>query len=291
MEDAPRGKSGEIRRVLVTNDDGVLAEGLWALAGAFLKRGGTEVWVVAPDRERSASGHSISIHHPIEVCERPSGTPRLHVYATSGTPADCVKLALSGLLPEKPAITVSGINRGPNLGQDVFYSGTVSAALEAALGGVDAIAVSVAAFEQVEYDFAAHFAVTVAERVLRGALNGEVRRPGGRPILLNINVPAVRPEDVAGVAITRLELTRPRDFFRKRQDPFGRCWYWMAGEAYQGDTVSDTDVSAVSRNLISITPLKLDLTDTEAFVELSEVTRDLLGLLGYDHLRGADTGE
>lgn len=273
-EDATMAKSGKIKRVLLTNDDGVLAEGLRTLAGAFLKREDTEVWVVAPDRERSASGHSVSIHHPIEVCERPSGSPRLHVYATSGTPADCVKLALSGLLPEKPAITVSGINRGPNLGHDVFYSGTVSAALEAALGGVDAIAVSVAAFERVEYGFAADFAVMIAEKILEAALNGQVRRAGGRPLLLNVNVPAVRREDVAGVAITRLELTKPRDFFHKRQDPFGRCWYWMAGEVYQGDAISDTDVSAVSRNLISITPLKLDLTDTEAFVELSEITSD-----------------
>lgn len=286
-EDATMGKSGEIQRVLLTNDDGVLSEGLWALAGAFLKREDTEVWIVAPDRERSASGHSISIHHPIEVCQRPSGSPRLHVYATSGTPADCVKLALSGLLPEKPAITVSGINRAPNLGQDVFYSGTVSAALEAALGGVAAIAVSVAAFEQVEYGFAADFAVMITEKVLQGALNGEVRRAGSHPLLLNVNVPAVRPEDIAGLAITRLELTKARDFFRKRQDPFGRCWYWMAGEVYQGDALSDTDVSAVSRNLISITPLKLDLTDTEAFVELSEVTRDLMR---HDQL-GAGTGE
>ncbi len=286
-EDATMGKSGKIKQVLLTNDDGVLAEGLWALAGAFLKREDMEVWIVAPDRERSASGHSISIHHPIEVCERPSGSPRLHVYATSGTPADCVKLALSGLLPEQPAITVSGVNRGPNLGQDVFYSGTVSAALEAALAGVDAIAVSVCAFERVDYNLAADFAIVVTEEILEGALNGELRRGNGRPLLLNVNVPAVRREDVAGIAITRLELTRPRDFFRKRQDPFGRCWYWMAGEVYQGDTVSDTDVSAVSRNLISITPLKLDLTDTEAFVELSEITSVLVR---SDKL-GVGTGE
>lgn len=288
-EDATMGKSGKLKQVLLTNDDGVLAEGLWALAGAFLKREDIEVWIVAPDRERSASGHSISIHHPIEVCERPSGSPRLHVYATSGTPADCVKLALSGLLPQKPAITVSGVNRGPNLGQDVFYSGTVSAALEAALAGVDAIAVSVCAFDRVDYGLAADFAVVITEKVLNGRLNGELRAGSGRPLLLNVNVPAVRREDVAGIAITRLELTRPRDFFRKRQDPFGRCWYWMAGEEYQGDTVSDTDVSAVSRNLISITPLKLDLTDTEAFAELSEMTSDLV----FDQLDqlGLGTGE
>ena len=263
-------RHGSIRSVLLTNDDGVSAEGLGTLVGAFLRLEGTEVWVVAPDRERSASGHSISIHHPVEVSERTSASPRVHVYATSGTPADCVKLALSGLLPEKPALVVSGINRGPNLGRDVFYSGTVSAALEAALSGVDGIAVSITAYERVEYEFAAEFAVTLAERVLKTEDNAG--RLGKRPRLLNVNVPAVRREDVAGIAITRLELKRPSDFFVKRQDPFGRFWYWMVRETCPDDAVSDTDVYAVSRNLISITPLRLDLTDSGVFAELADLT-------------------
>jgi 5'-nucleotidase len=267
-------RHGSIRSVLLTNDDGVSAEGLGTLVGAFLRLEGTEVWVVAPDRERSASGHSISIHHPVEVSERASASPRVHVYATSGTPADCVKLALSGLLPEKPALVVSGINRGPNLGRDVFYSGTVSAALEAALSGVDGIAVSITAYERVEYEFAAEFAVTLAERVLKTEDNAG--RLGKRPRLLNVNVPAVRREDVAGIAITRLELKRPSDFFVKRQDPFGRFWYWMVRETCPDYAVSDTDVYAVSRNLISITPLRLDLTDSGVFAELADLTSGLM---------------
>lgn len=261
-----------MKNVLLTNDDGFFAEGIRAMADALLRYDGVHVWVVAPDRERSASGHSISLHHPVEVSEKPGGPNRLHVYATSGTPADCVKLALSGLLPAVPCVVLSGINRGPNLGHDVFYSGTVSAAVEAALAGIDAVAVSVAAYEGIDYSFAAEFAATLVMNLIRERLQG--KKSLRRPVLLNVNVPAVERKSIAGVAVTRLKLGSPRDSFRRRYDPAGRCWYWLQSLDHEEEGQSDTDVSAIARNLVSITPLKLDLTDTELLEEVSGIAPD-----------------
>jgi 5'-nucleotidase len=239
--------------VLLTNDDGIFAEGLGALCRAFESCSGWEVYIAAPDRERSASGHAITMHQPLRVDEvKLEGTCSRVAWAVSGTPADCTKLAVKALLPGLPRVVVSGINRGPNLGADVFYSGTVSAAFEAAMLGIPAIAVSMAAFENLDYALASEFAVYVAGLIEERGLP--------RDTILNINVPALPPCDIAGVAVTRLGTSRFRDFFERRLDPRGRAYYWLTGEMETSLDGPDTDVGAIKANLISLTPVQLDLT-------------------------------
>ena len=246
---------------LLTNDDGVNADGLWALIRKASQVPEVRVLAVAPDRERSASGHAISIHHPIEVWEVPCEYPRARVFAASGTPADCVKLAIQGLMDSAPDFVISGINRGPNLGTDVFYSGTVSAAMEGALLGVKSMAVSVTAFENVDYAAAADFAVEQARTAVRDR---------EWPKLVNVNVPALPAGRIAGVAITRLGVQTYRDAFTKRTDPRGRDWFWLSGTLIDKEELADTDSCAVRRNLISVTPLVTDLTDRDGIETLSK---------------------
>lgn len=254
-------KRGLCMLLLLTNDDGINADGLRALIDRALGVEGLEILVVAPDRERSASGHAISIHQPIEVEEIPTGKKRLRMFSASGTPADCVKLAIDGISEKPPDILISGVNRGPNLGIDVFYSGTVSAALEGALLGIRSIAVSVGAFENVDYSLASDFAIRFGLEMIKDK---------SWPFLVNINVPAVPRSCVAGVAVTRLGIQTYKDVFQKRFDPKGRCWFWLGGSLLERDRLDDTDICAVKRNLISITPLKTDLTDERGIRSLSE---------------------
>ncbi len=245
--------------LLLTNDDGINADGLRALIGRALAVDGVKILVVAPDRERSASGHAISIHQPVELIEMRSND-KITMYAAGGTPADCVKLAVEGVLEEAPDLIISGINRGPNLGTDVFYSGTVSAALEGALMGIKSIAVSAGAFENVDYSLAADFAVSFGLKMASGQ---------NYPSFVNINVPAVPKESVGGIAITRLGIQMYKHVFKKRVDPKGRCWFWLSGSRVEEDEIDDTDVCAIRRNLISVTPLGTDLTDYKGIHRLS----------------------
>jgi len=257
--------------ILLTNDDGINADGLRALIERAVGLEGAQVLVVAPDRERSASGHAISIHQPIEVRELPSHHENLRVYSASGTPADCVKLAVDGLLGRLPDLVISGVNRGPNLGTDVFYSGTVSAALEGALLGSKAIAVSVTAFENVDYTFPAELTISLAAHVVKEE---------DWPCLLNVNVPAVPPEAILGIAITRLGIHNHRDVFQRRLDPRGRCWFWLGGAAIRGQGLDDTDICAIERNLVSVTPLLKDLTDFSGISTLAKKSEKLLDIHG-----------
>ncbi|HEY3314122.1 MAG TPA: 5'/3'-nucleotidase SurE [Bacillota bacterium] len=256
--------------VLLTNDDGIRADGIQALKVAFEAVPGSEVYVVAPDRERSASGHAITIHHPLQVEEvQLEGKTPGRAFAVSGTPADCVKLGVKAILPEAPGIIVSGINRGPNLGTDVFYSGTVSAALEGVILGIPSIAVSMTAFEYLDYTVAANFAVHVAGEVVRRGLPERT--------LLNINVPPLSPEEIAGVALTRLGERPYENIFERRFDPRGKLYYWLVVEDLALAGGADTDVGAIRDNLISVTPIHLDLTNHDVMETLS---RWSLGLNG-----------
>jgi 5'-nucleotidase len=239
-------------RFLFTNDDGVHADGLWALLERAMLVEDIEVFVVAPDRERSASGHAISIHSPIEVKRVPFKDPRFTIYGAGGTPADCVRLAIEGILDRPPDLVISGINRGPNLGTDVFYSGTVSAAMEGALLGVKSVAVSVAAFENVQYEAAADITLSLAEMAVRD---------DQWPRLVNVNVPSLTKERIAGVSVTFLGIQTYKDAFKKRVDPKGRCWYWLGGLAKESNDPEGSDTHAIKHNVISVTPLLTDLTD------------------------------
>lgn len=239
--------------VLLTNDDGINADGIQALKTAFQAVPGAEVFVVAPDRERSASGHAITIHHPLQVEEVDPGEAGGRSFAVNGTPADCVKLGVKALLPEPPQIVVSGINRGPNLGTDVFYSGTVSAAVEGIILGIPSIAVSLTAFEDLDYGYAAEFAVYLAGEVFRRGLPENT--------LLNVNIPPLAEEEIAGVAVTRLGKRPYENVFERRFDPRGKLYFWLAGENLALNGGPDTDVGSIKDNLVSVTPIHLDLTN------------------------------
>ncbi len=241
-------------RILVTNDDGVYAEGLQTLWRVLLHqlRSDDEVYVVAPERERSAVGHAITLHKPLHVNEISFSDGHLPIWSVSGNPADCTKIGVEALLPAHPDLVISGINRGANLGMDVLYSGTVSAAIEGVILGIPSIAVSLAAWENPDYTYAAKFVAGLVERHRRDALSPST--------LLNVNVPAIEEDKIAGVAATRLGVRRYRDVFHRREDPRGRTYYWLAGEPIEeGDP--GTDVDALASNMVSVTPLRLQLTE------------------------------
>lgn len=239
-------------RILVSNDDGIVAPGIQALALALATE--HEVTVVAPDRERSATGHALTLHKPLRVDKVALGGKIKVSYAVNGTPSDCVKLAQGTLMPEGIDAVFSGINRGPNLGTDVIYSGTVSAALEGTILGIPSVAISLASFSDLGYDKAAEFALELAR---------QLEKPGHRlphKCLLNVNYPAIEADDVAGVRITRLGERRYNDLFEVRTDPRGKTYYWLAGEVIEAEEAADTDVTAIRDNCISVTPIHYDMT-------------------------------
>jgi len=241
--------------ILISNDDGIDAPGILALTAALDGLG--ELMVVAPAQEQSAVGHAITVRMPVRAHERtmdvPSGT--VPAYAVTGTPADCIKLAVTQLTPRRPALVVSGINRGPNTAVNVIYSGTVSAATEAAILGIDAMAMSLCKWKAdaaADYEAAGRYARRMAEEVLAEGL------PAG--VLLNVNVPDQPYRDIRGIAITRQARSRWEESFEERTDPLQRPYYWMAGQFVNLDEGDNTDIEAVENGYVSATPLQLDLT-------------------------------
>ncbi len=238
--------------ILLTNDDGIFAPGINALRAAMEQIPGMEVWAVAPDRERSASGHAITMYRPLFPTRVTIPGATAPCYSVTGTPADSAKLAIEELLPRRPDLVISGINRGSNLGTDMFYSGTVAAALEGPILGIPAIASSLNSFSSQDYSVAAAFTAELAQKVLAEGL------PAGT--LLNVNVPALPREEIKGVRITKMGRRLYRDQWDKRTDPRGRTYYWLAGELAEIDNPPDSDVVAVEQGYISVTPAQLDLT-------------------------------
>ncbi len=247
--------------ILLTNDDGIFAPGIDAIRQELEQIDGLEVWAVAPDRERSASGHAITMHRPLFAQEVEIPGANSPCYAVSGTPADSAKLAIDGLLPRRPDLVISGINRGANLGTDIFYSGTVSAALEGPILGIPAIASSLDSWTSRDYRAAAQFTVRLALKVLEEGI------PAGT--LLNVNVPARPAGEIKGVRITKVGRRLYKDQWDKRKDPRGRTYYWLAGKLMEVDNDPDTDVRAVEEGYISVTPVQLDLTRYDQMERLS----------------------
>lgn len=244
--------------ILLTNDDGVHAEGLLA-AKAALESLGT-VHVIAPDRPRSACGHSITLHKPLRA-DRVRLRDGSTAYASNGTPSDCVSLGLLGVVEQKVDLVVSGINKGPNLGWDLTYSGTVSAAMEGAISGIASIAISVATYgPDADYSVAARLAVELA-RILQAH-----RLP--ESTLLNVNVPPVALDSIEGIVVTRQGKRRYTGNIEKRTDPTGRAYYWLGGDLPVDTLEEGTDVKAVAGNFISVTPVHLDLTDHNALADM-----------------------
>ncbi|HMQ31635.1 MAG TPA: 5'/3'-nucleotidase SurE [Chloroflexaceae bacterium] len=245
--------------ILVTNDDGYQSEGLAALRAALAEVG--ETVVVAPDRNWSAAGHYRKLFDPLRAWEGalPDGSPAM---ICDGTPADCVALAVMGLLPRKPDLIVSGINLGANLGTDLLYSGTVAAAMEGIVFGVPGIAVSQLRPKEGPWDFRAAQAAVV--RLVRHVT--ERGLPPG--ILLNLNAPARPPEEVHGLRIARLGRRSYRDELVVRHDPRGRPYYWIDGAEPEDHAEEGTDVAAVAEGYVSLTPAHMDLTSHRWLDEL-----------------------
>ena len=263
--------------ILLTNDDGIGAPGLRALLRAL--RPLAEVTVLAPDHNWSAAGHTKTMHKPLRVgpysfeCDTPPASPplrqgggegeeRVEAYTTTGAPSDCVALALLGILSRKPDLVVSGINQGANVGHDLTYSGTVAAAMEAVIFGLPAVSISLDSYESHDFGFAAQVGAHVVSQVLARGL------PQG--VFLNVNVPCRPAEEIGGVAVTRLGRRVYRDILIERQDPRGRPYYWIGGEPPGGHEDEGTDIWALARGYVSISPVHLDMTAHELLPELRQ---------------------
>ena len=241
--------------ILITNDDGIYAAGIFALQQALSDF--ADVTVVAPLAEKSAVGHAITLSDPLRVeqVERENG---FRGYAVNGTPADCVKLGIRCLCDQPPGLVLSGINQGTNTATNIIYSGTVSAAAEGIIMGVPSIAVSLASFTKREFSYAARVATKFARLTLQNGL------PEGT--LLNINVPAIPEDEIKGIRFTRQGKARYEENFDKREDPNKRTYYWLTGKKMNLDTGVDIDDSALNENYISVTPIQYELTN-HAFLE------------------------
>jgi len=243
--------------ILVSNDDGIFSEGLDALASVLSDLG--EVYVVAPDRERSAAGHSMTLHRPLRVTE--VGPRR---YAVDGTPTDCVNLAVNGVLPRRPRLVMAGINKGPNLGEDMTYSGTVSVAMEGTLLGIPSVAVSLMGRAGFDFRVAATFARVLGTHVLRAGLPADT--------ILNVNIPEGEPGQVESFALTRQGRRRYGNAVVEKVDPRDRKYYWIGSDGLGFVDEAGTDFAAVSRGLISITPIHMDLTNYQSLDKLGELS-------------------
>ena len=248
--------------ILVTNDDGVYSPGIQVLAKRLAEI--EETAIVAPDRERSAAGHSMTLHRPLLIEQL-----KERVYSVNGTPTDCVNIAVKGLLKEVPRLVVSGINKGPNMGDDVTYSGTVAGAIEARILGVPSFAVSCAGRENFRFTEAAEVALQVARMILS---EGE-----SEGTLLNVNVPNLSLEEMRGTAITRLGKRIYHQMTVERVDPRGKKYYWIGGGEPEWEHGEGTDFDAIDRKMVSITPLHLDLTDYGAIERLRPAVKLVFG--------------
>ena len=251
-------------RILLTNDDGILAEGLIALyeelAGDF------ELSVVAPETEMSAVGHAITLSNPLRV-RRFKRNGVFFGYGVSGTPADCVKIGVQKILKQRPAMIISGINLGSNLGIDLLYSGTVSAATEGAFLGIPSIALSLNTKNDPDFRFPARF----SRRMIRFVMENGLREGTA----LNVNIPAIPEHQIKGISFTTQDLVRQRDVYEKRSDPRGDVYYWLASQTPVEESMPNTDLKAVMESRITITPITFDLTDLKELKRLTSLPIDI----------------
>lgn len=237
-------------KILITNDDGITSAGIGVLANAI--REIAEISVVAPDTEQSAVGHAITVSYPLRVTEISE-----NVYAVNGTPADCIKIAIKELLKEPPDMVISGINLGPNTGTHIIYSGTVSAATEAAILGIPSFAVSLGTYMNPDFSYAAEFSKRLALLIQKNGL------PKG--VLLNVNIPAISKDKIKGVRWTTQGETKFIGALEKRIDPRGRTYYWLTPEIIEVSGGPELDTISLRNNEVSITPLHYDMTARDTF--------------------------
>ncbi|MFH1624419.1 MAG: 5'/3'-nucleotidase SurE [Pseudomonadota bacterium] len=241
-------------KIMVTNDDGIHSQGLVTLATAL--RSMADVWVVAPEREMSAASHSLTLHRPLRVKEI---APQ-H-YSVDGTPTDCVNLGVNTFLKGQPDLIVSGINKGANLGGDITYSGTVSAAMEATMLGIPSFAISLVSDKDFKFKTAAHFAVRLAQHILKNGLR--------KGTFLNVNVPHAEMDGAIPYRITRQGKRIHGGSIVEKVDPRGEKYYWIGNSNLGFEEIKDSDFQAIAQNCVSITPLHLDLTHYPFIEELS----------------------
>ncbi len=251
-------------RILLTNDDGINAEGLYEL---YLRlRKSFEVSICAPDAEKSAIGHAITLNRPLRI-KKVYRNKKFYGHSVDGTPADCVKIAVRSILKQKPQLIISGINHGPNLGSDIMYSGTVSAATEGMILGIPSIAVSLTTYENHNFDFAVNFVYSMVKKIKRKGL------PQGT--LLNVNIPSVKKSKIRGVMLTKQGKSLYQEEFIRRDDPRGNSYYWLTGKVKWLAKPAGSDIKAVEECYVSITPLQFDLTDHKAIDDLKKMNFSL----------------
>lgn len=239
--------------ILCTNDDGYLASGITVLARAASEHG--TVTVVAPDREQSATSSSLTLHHPLRARRARDGT-----WIVDGTPTDCVILAVNELLPGKPDICVSGVNHGSNMGEDVLYSGTVAAAIEATVIGIPAVALSFLANGPEE--------IEGCEALVSSVLSNLLGRPFPKDTLFNVNIPALPADEIRGIRVTSLGRRRYADSITRANDPSGKEYFWIGGGVAHWQGPPESDFQAVADGYVSVTPLHLDLTNYELLEDI-----------------------
>jgi 5'-nucleotidase len=244
-------------KILVTNDDGIDSAGISALADALKEI--SDVTVVAPSEEQSAVGHGITMKYPLRVTKyNKNGT--FFGYAVEGTPADCVKMGIRNIMGESPDLVISGINHGSNTAINIIYSGTVSAAREAAIMDVPAIAISVTSHEARDFKYAGKVAIMIAQKVIKHGLP--------RGTLINVNVPNFPEKEIAGILVTEQSKAKWDDIYVKRTDPFGKDYYWLTGKLVEIENENQSDQFAIKNKFVSITPIHFDLTDYDTFKKM-----------------------
>lgn len=253
-------------RILITNDDGITAPGIRSLMKILPRE--HELIVIAPDRERSATGHSLTLHKPLRV-KKEEESHNLRAWSSTGTPTDCIKLALCSFLEEKEVdknfdVVITGINNGPNLGADILYSGTVNAAIEGAIYSIPSIAVSLSSGEEElkNFDNAAEFLLILLKKLPSLELPDNT--------VLNINYPPNTPPDIDKVRVSVLGKRMYDDNYEKRKDPRGKVYYWLTGSPIIKGEIPESDVSAVNKGYISLTPIHFNLTDKELIESLKD---------------------
>ncbi|MEA2103454.1 MAG: 5'/3'-nucleotidase SurE [Candidatus Cloacimonadota bacterium] len=239
-----------MKHILLTNDDGFFSEGIQKLFEVLSPK--HNVTIVAPDRERSAASHSLTLHNPLRLKKI-----RENEFAVDGTPTDCVNLATNVVIKNKIDLVISGINKGQNMGEDILYSGTVAAAIEAMNLGIPALAVSLA--------FSKNFDFTESAEIVEHLLENNILSILSEKTVLNINIPPLSLEEIKGIRVTKLGHRKYTDFIKERIDPRGNPYYWIGGEAPQWSRAGDTDFDAIHKGFVSITPITIDMTKYSCF--------------------------
>jgi 5'-nucleotidase len=250
--------------ILVTNDDGIHAEGLRALTRSLKPLG--NVTVIAPDREQSAASHALTLHRPLRIKKVEEG-----VLSVDGTPTDCVLLGVHGFLKQKPNLVVSGINHGPNMGNDTTYSGTVAAAIEGTFLGIPSVAISLATWDGADFEAAG----MVAHEIVKSFLGHGIHAG----MCISVNIPPIPRAAMKGIRVTRLGKRIYHDVIVEKTDPRGKLYYWIGGEDPTWEQDELSDFNAVSEGYVSVTPLMLELTDYKAIVEMESWGLKLAGTI------------